>query len=163
MAGIDYWLGRKYAILQQQADASTTSAVAGANQANSSANLNNVNARLAPTTAASENALRAANTNLIGLQAQTVLPESRARIAQIGAETGFTRTQDRALGQEIMRDIVLPDALRRTMGTAYTPPTIGQQVRLSAAAPAAQRMPQDRPAWWENDAMWLDRINGFGR
>lgn len=97
---IGYWLGRKYAIMGQGADADTARAAAAVTSANASSNLDNVRASLLPQDSAAQNALLAAQTNLTGNQAQTVLPESAARVRQLNAQTGLVGAQTGLTGAQ---------------------------------------------------------------
>lgn len=103
---INYWLGRKYAILAQQADAGTVSANATAQNANTnaivgaaSANLDRTRATLMPGESASTIGLQGAQAGLLRNQAQVVIPESNARIGQMEAETGLTRANTTSVDQ----------------------------------------------------------------
>lgn len=66
----NYWLGRKYAILGQQADADTTRANAGLISANADANLTNVKAGLLPGQTAADIAESEARANLTNVNAK---------------------------------------------------------------------------------------------
>lgn len=83
------FLGRKYALLQQQADAGTTQANSGALAAAAAARLDNTRADLAPAESKANIGLTQAQTGLVGNQAKIVIPESQSRIAlQDSQKTG---------------------------------------------------------------------------
>lgn len=97
----NYFLQRKYALLQQQADAGTSQAASGAvtaaaqaNNLNADAGLTAVRARLLPGESAATIGLQGAQRNLLGEQAKVVAPESTARIGQITGETAYTASQN---------------------------------------------------------------------
>lgn len=79
------WLGRKYAIMQQEADANRTRADAGLIEARAGANLSNVRAGLLPGESASN----------IGLNAAQAAAQ-RASAAQTEEETKFVAPLARA-------------------------------------------------------------------
>lgn len=97
-----YFLARKYAILQQQANsgseqaaATTRNAATAALTGAAAANLDNVNAGLRPTESAANTALTRAQTGLTMNQAETVLPLATAQIAGLNASTALTGTQNK--------------------------------------------------------------------
>lgn len=98
---IAYWLDRKYSILGQQANADTLRAGAAVTSANAGANLDSVRATLLPQDSAAQNALVRAQTALTGNQAQTVLPESAARIRNVNAQTKLTGAQTNLTGAQV--------------------------------------------------------------
>lgn len=131
MADINYWLGRKYALLAQNAAADTARAGAAVTSANASANLDAVRADILPKQAASEIALQGAQTRLTGEQANIVAPESRARIGLIGSETGLNRAQTGLVGAQtasqrrLNRQIsILPESLQAVMSQRYRLPSL---------------------------------------
>lgn len=96
----NYFLNRKYALLQQQADAGTTSAnanavqsAAAANNLNADASLTGVRTTLLPGESAATVGLQNSQAGLLDQQAAVVAPESKARIGQISAETASTAAQ----------------------------------------------------------------------
>lgn len=127
MADINYWLGRKYALLAQNADADTARAGAAVTSANASANLDTVRAGILPQQAASEIALQGAQTRLTGEQAKIVAPESRARISLIGSEvglnqanTGLIKTNTAIAKREgLDKRSILPESLRAVLGDQF--------------------------------------------
>lgn len=124
---ISYWLGRKYAIAQQQADAGTTNAAATTRNAATSAlvgaasaGLDNTRAGLLPGQTAAENAQTLANANILGLQAQTILPESTARIANINSTIAGQDVQTKIATKEgLTTRTILPASLQAVMGANY--------------------------------------------
>lgn len=127
MADINYWLGRKYALLAQNADADTARAGAAVTSANASANLDTVRAGILPQQAASEIALQGAQTRLTGEQTKIVAPESRARISLIGSEiglnqanTGLIKTNTAIAKREgLDKRSILPESLRAVLGDQF--------------------------------------------
>lgn len=107
MAGpvdFNYFLQRKYAILQQQADAGTEGAKAQTQNAATAAltgaaaaRLDNTRADLMPTESAAQVGLTRAQTALTGNQAKVVIPMATAQIANLGAQTALTGTQNKVL------------------------------------------------------------------
>lgn len=97
--GMQYFLNRKYAILQQQADATSMNAVTGSITGEAQAGLDRTRAAWLPKESAAAIAKTGAETNLIGQQAQIVVPESRARIRNMDAETSYTGTQNKVLNR----------------------------------------------------------------
>jgi hypothetical protein len=96
----NYWLGRKYAVMQQSADADTTRANAGLISANAGANLDTVRAGLLPAESKANIGLTVANTGLANAgAAQTteetryIGPKARADIAESGARGGLYGAQ----------------------------------------------------------------------
>lgn len=119
MPSIDYWLGRKYAILQQQANATTTNASSSATAANAAAALDLTRSRLLPAESAANVGQTQAQTNLLGEQAKVVVPESRARINSLNADAGLASTNS-AIGRRSLREFsVLPSSLEAVMGAQY--------------------------------------------
>lgn len=107
----NFFLARKYATLQQQADAETQNAgstriqaVANANVAGTVADQNRVQTKLMPAESASRIRLQDAQTGLTREQAAVVAPMSRAQIGQLGAETRLTGLQ----GDVITRTALTP-------------------------------------------------------
>lgn len=162
----NYFLQRKYALLQQQADAGSVSAASGAIQANAQAGalkaeagLTNVRTQLAPAESASQIGLQSAQRALLGEQAKVVGPESAARIGQIGAETQFTRDQNRNFVRVNLTGI---------NGGAPGSPTIGgllgpggyQGFRLGQGI-GVPSGPLPRRLAGETEVQYQDRINGL--
>lgn len=161
MADMDYWLGRKYAILQQEADAGSTSAQAGATAAQSGAELTRAQAAgvraqnaYIPQVTLANIAQTQANTNLIGEQARVIAPESQARIRQMGAETGYTDMQRRALYEDAVRQYrVSPDSLTGVTGARM--PSLRDYGYVSPSVTRPRRLPG------ESQADYMDRT-GWG-
>ncbi len=105
----NYFLARKYALQQQEADATTTNAgssriqaEANAGVAATQAKMNTVQTSLMPGESASQNALRRAQALLLGEQASVVRPESEANIGVSRANAMLTGLQGQvALGPGI--------------------------------------------------------------
>lgn len=103
MAGapdIGFWLARKYAIMQQQADATTQNANTAQMTGAAQANLDRTRAGLLPGESAASIAKMGAETNLIGQQASVVVPEAKARIRNMDASTEYTGTQSSVLRRQ---------------------------------------------------------------
>lgn len=162
MADVDfnYFLARKYAILQQQADADTSragsaniSAVAGANAANAAANVDNTRATLMPAESRSAIALQGAQTALTRQQADWFGPEAQSRIGLNNANIGYIGTQDAVLRKEGLdtrySTPTMGSALSGVMGSGYQP------FRFSATDPLPRRKPG------ETEAAYMNRINGL--
>jgi len=95
--GMQYYLDRKYSILQQQADATTQNAGTAALTGKAQAGLDNTRAAWLPKESAASIAKTVAETGLIGQQAKVVVPESQARIANMNANTDYTGTETKVL------------------------------------------------------------------
>ena len=159
--GMAELLSRKYAILQQEADATTQNAQSAALRAGADAGLTNAQAagarianQFAPDVARANVAQTRANTNLLGEQAKVIAPESRARIAGLDANTGYTRMNTRALYNDAVKTFeVTPSALSSVLGTRM--PSLADYgfTPISATRPARRR--------GESDADYMDRT-GWG-
>ena len=109
----NYWLGRKYDLLGQNAAADTTRAQAGLISANAGANLDTVRAGLLPAESranlgltAAQAALAAANaaqtqeqTRYVGPLARSSIGLNTAQAGNLGAETRFTGSRTSQLDQ----------------------------------------------------------------
>ena len=114
---IETFLNRKYAILQQQADAATSNANTANLTGRAQAGLDQVRTQLLPKESAASIAKMGAETGLIGQQASVIAPESRARIANLNAETALTGTNNRiAIREGLTERSILPDSLKSVMG-----------------------------------------------
>jgi hypothetical protein len=154
MPDMNYWLGRKYAILQQQADATTAGVDVAAKNAQTNA-LTGRAAALLDTTRANllpaESRAGLAKTTLLGEQAATIGPESQARIANIEANTGRTNIDSRIAFREGLRERqTLPASLAAVMGRSPVP-----SFSLGNIVPETPRRAG------ESQAAYLDRINGL--
>lgn len=158
----DYYLGRKYAILQQQADAGTVQSNASANAANAAASLDAARALTVPAESAANVGQTRANTKLLGQQAAWLGPQAQAQIAQQGAQTGLIKSQTvgqrlanvDAFNMNVQTFQPTGSALGSVMGSSM--PTLGSGVpiyRTSDVLPARRSN--------EGDAAYLDRINGL--
>ncbi len=105
----NYFLARKYAILQQQADAgseqaraTTSNAATAAMTGAAAARLDNVNANLRPGESAANVALTRAQTGLTANQARVVIPTAEAAIRAQDAQTGLVGTQTKVLTREAL-------------------------------------------------------------
>lgn len=157
----NYFLARKYALQQQEANATTANAASGRIQADANALVagtvakqNTVQTSLMPAESASQNALRAAQALLAGTQARLMPAESAANIAQTQAQTRLTGFQ----GDAVKRNELTP--ARTVWGGAGTTGALGRVMgssmfRFSPTAPLPGRAPG------ESEAAYLDRINGL--
>lgn len=96
----NYFLARKYALLQQNADDETTNAGSQRIQANSNAEVgttvaqqNRVQTGLMPAESLARNALAAGQARLANVNADILPAESTARIGQLESETGLNTVQ----------------------------------------------------------------------
>lgn len=140
MPDIDYWLGRKYAILQQQADATTNNAASTAIASLAAADVDRTRASLLPAESRAGVAKTGAETKLLGEQAGILGPESLARIAQMRAETGLVGTNTAIAKRKGLDELtILPESLSAIMGTrgyqGYRLPTETMAPRRPAPAP----------------------------
>lgn len=160
----NYFLAQKYALLRQQADADTTNAGSQRIQANANAEvagttaaLNRTQNQLAPADSAARNAAQLAGARLANEQAAVVAPESTARIAQIGAETALTGSQNKALIRTALTPFSQVIGGGSPLGRIFGPGGYqGFQLspRLATADTRARRA-------GETEAAYLDRINGL--
>lgn len=154
----NYFLARKYALLQQdansattQAQAATTNAGANVTSANAAANLNNVRAGLMPAESAADIALRRAQafqTNELG---KVVAPESRARIETMGVERDLTRANIGLVGEQTTG--------MRQLNRVYQPTRLGSMFGGTELPSLSGALPRRLPG--ESEAAYMDRINGF--
>lgn len=107
----NYFLARKYAALQQQADATTSNAASTAIQAtaqagalNADTTLTGVRTKLLPGESAAQTALQGAQTRLTNENASIVRPESIARIASVNAGTAGQLDQNKAFVRTNLTD-----------------------------------------------------------
>lgn len=164
---INYWLQRKYALLQQQADAGTMGAKANVTAANAAANLDTTRARVLPGQAASENAMRAANIGLTNEQASVVRPLASAQIEQIAVGNDLTRANTRLT--DTNEQIAFREGLyERTpqLGSLFGGgplPTIGSgsSFQLSGGRVARPPIREDYDQFGRRTAAGLERQNGF--
>jgi hypothetical protein len=158
----NYFLQRKYALLQQQADAGTTNAQSGALQAatgaivgKAAATLDNTRSSLLPAESRSQIGLQGAQANLLGQQAQVVVPEAQSRIRNQDANTLLTGTQDKVLTRDGLTTFSASQpggALSGTLGPGgYRGFRLGAD--LSGPTPARRI--------GESEAAYMDRINGL--
>jgi hypothetical protein len=89
----NYWLGRKYELLQQNAAADTTRANAGLISANAGANLDTVKAGLLPDQAAADIAQQREQTKYIGPLAQSTIGLQKRQGDYYGAQGGLANSE----------------------------------------------------------------------
>lgn len=100
MAGapdMSFWLGRKYAIMQQEADATTRNADTNSRSADANIALTNTRNALLPKESAAQIAKMGADTAFTQEQTRWFGPTARANIARTNADTELTGTQNRVL------------------------------------------------------------------
>jgi hypothetical protein len=93
-------LAQKYAIMKQQADATSKNADTAALTGQAQAGLDQTRAKLLPGESAASIGKLGAETTLLGEQAKYLGPQALSLIAQQAAETGFTNTQNAVLQVE---------------------------------------------------------------
>jgi hypothetical protein len=158
----NYFLNRKYQLLQQQADAGSTNAQSGALQAatgaivgKAAAGLDTTRAKLLPAESASQIGLQGAQANLLGQQASVVVPEAQSRIRNQDANTGYTGVQSQVLTRDGLTTFSASQpggALAKTLGPGgYTGFRLGAD--LSGPTPARRV--------GESEADYMNRINGL--
>lgn len=158
----NYFLARKYALQQQEADATTSNAAsqaiqarANAGVADTTARLNTVQANLAPAESASQNALRAAQARLTGVQADVLPGQSAADIALTRANASLTGTNEQVVRRQSLTpfsSIIGGGGFGRALGGVLGP----QGFRFS---PVADQRPARLPG--ETQAQYMDRT-GWG-
>lgn len=99
-AGFAELLRRKYAIMQQEADAGTLRAGADVTTANSGANLNNIRAGLLPAQARAENLKTEAETGNILETTKYLGPRVKAEIGLMGTQGTNNLAQARLYGKQ---------------------------------------------------------------
>lgn len=160
MAGapdMSFWLGRKYSILQQQADATTQNASTAATTGAAAANLDRTRANLMPGESAASIARMGAETNLTNQQASVVVPESRARVRNMDADTSYTGTQNRVLTRTSLTP--MRDLFGSGSGSAFSPSSpLGGVMGTQFRAPRLQDYDRQRGGL---NAAGLDYVNGF--
>lgn len=168
----NYFLGRKYAIQQQQANAGDVQANAVAQNASTnavtgaaSAALDRTRASLMPAESASTIGLQGAQGGLLREQASVVRPESIARIANMNAETGLTTANTTSVNQ--INKLYTPSAggLQSVLGSrGYTGPGLAGGFGADGMfhfsnTPVTGPLPRRQPG--ETEVQYQDRINGF--
>lgn len=96
----NYWLGRKYALLGQNADADTTRANAGLISANAGANLDTVKAGLLPSQTAADIAESGARTNLTNVNATLAPSLAKASEAASYGSAAANTAQGKLYGSQ---------------------------------------------------------------
>ena len=105
-------LARKYAILQQQADATTKNAATTALVGGANAALDTTRNRLLPDQAAAEIAKTKADTGLVGEQAKYFGKTALANIANLGSSTNLNNTNaSRVRLNSVDTDTIDPDSI----------------------------------------------------
>lgn len=158
MAGapdMSFWLGRKYSILQQQADATTQNASTAATTGAAAANLDRTRANLMPGESAASIARMGAETNLANQQASVVVPESRARVRNMDADTSYTGTQNRVLTRTSLTPMSQLFGTSSVFGNGGSPTSFGS---VQFRAPRLQDYDRERGTL---TAAGLDYVNGF--
>lgn len=110
--GFDDLLARKYAIMQQQADAGTLQAQSGATVANSSAALDRARTLLLPAESAANVGQVRAQTGLLGEQAKVVAPVAASGIAQNNSAIRLNNANSLTL-EQLTKDYDLGQGLAR--------------------------------------------------
>lgn len=160
----NYFLQRKYAQLQQQADAQTSNANSGAIQAAtaaitgaSDARLNNTRSDLLPAESRSQIGLQGAQTDLTRNQASVVVPTAMSQIRNTDAQTGFIGTQDKAL----TRDALTPFSLGNPTGALGQTLGPGGYQGFRLGSPVAPTAVKPRQLAGESQIAYMDRT-GWG-
>lgn len=141
----NYFLARKYAQLQQQADATTSNAASTAIQTtaqaaalNADAALTGVRTKLLPGESAATVGLQRAQTNLTNENASIVRPESVARIASVNAGTAGQLDQNKAFVRTNLTDSRFTNSFDPNTGL-YT----GAKPSAATSAITGFRLPSD--------------------
>lgn len=147
----NFFLARKYALLEQQANTGSQNAATAAIGTAAAARVDNTRANLMPAESAAQIGLQGAQTRLVGEQASVVAPESRARIANMGADTALTNTNNQiAIREGLTERPILPSALNAVLGgRGYT------GFKLSGDGPLPRRKAG------ETEVSYMDRINNL--
>lgn len=170
----NYFLARKYALQQQEADATTSNAAstriqadANAGVAATQAKMNTVQTGLLPGESASQNALRAAQAGLMREQAAVVRPEADAGIALTRANAQLANINGLAVRRTALTDTAtggglaigglpgMPAIRGSGIGRALGGVLGSTASRFSLSGPLPGRMRG------ESEAAYLDRINGL--
>lgn len=161
MADVDFnaFLARKYALLQQNADAGTLQANTGALVGAAGARLDNTRADLAPAESKSTIGLQGAQRNLLGEQAKVTVADSVARNALLAAQTGETNVNTRIAYQDgLVPQAGVPrigSALVGVMGNSPFKP-----FRLSdGSVPGKSFIPKGTTPGTADYARYLDYLN----
>ncbi len=116
-AGMAEYLARKYAILQQNADAQTRNSATTALVGGTEANLNVTRSKLLPLESAASVAKIGAETGLLGQQAKYFGPETVARIENVRAGTRKIGVEsDIATREGLTENSILPASLQSVLG-----------------------------------------------
>lgn len=146
--GIDFngFLARKYAILQQQADAGTQSAASGQLQAQTgalvgaaNARLDNTRSNLLPAESASQIGLQSAQAGLTRNQAAVVIPEATSRIGVNAANIAATNINARIAERDGLTEYSVANpggAIARVLPGGYTGFRLGGDAAPRITPPA---------------------------
>lgn len=152
----NYFLGRKYALLAQNADATTSNAASAAIQANAqqtaaeaAAQLDRTRATLLPAESKSQIGLQGQQARVFGAQADLIPVEGAARVGQIKADTALTTTNNSVLTRERLTPF------SKLFGSNGLPSLNGTRLPV-ADSPLPRKLPG------ESEANYMDRINGVG-
>lgn len=122
----NFWLGRKYALLQQQADATTKNADSTAIASGAAANLDNTRAGLMPAESAATVKKMGAETGLIGEQTKVIGPEALARIAQMNAGAGLDNVNAAVITRKgLTEQPIMDESIRNVLGMRNAPSLTG--------------------------------------
>lgn len=156
---ISFWLGRKYALLQQQADAGTQQAATGALVGGAAARLDNTKSNLLPKTTMAEIGKTLAETSFLGEQQKFIAPEALARVRSLDAGTFKTRNEGEVVKLEGIDTV--PTSLRSLSNIRSARlPSMGSS-SIFGADIAARRPVSEAMLAGETRADYLDRINGL--
>lgn len=154
---MSFWLGRKYALLQQQADTGDFQAQTQRIGTTAAANVDNTRAALMPKESAANIAQSAAQTGLLREQTQWLGPEATARIGNLNAQAYATRIGGDVAKREGLDTVATsPTSLSSIRGLR---PGLGGMPTMGGVFSADDPLPPRRMG--ESNAAYLDRINGF--
>lgn len=160
MAGapdMSFWLGRKYTLLQQQADTGDYNAQTQRMGTTAAANLDNTRAALMPKESMANIAQTNAQTGLLSEQTKWLGPEATARIGNLNAQAYATRIGGDVAKREGLDTVATsPTSLSAIRGMR---PGIGGLPTMGGIFSADDPLPPRRSG--ESQAAYLDRINGF--
>jgi len=151
----NFFLNRKYAQLQQQADATTQNAATNALTGAAAARLDNTKTNLLPGESAAQVAKLGADTRFTNTQNTFYGPQAQANIAATQAGTRKTDEETRGIKQDNDPANQTLGSLRGVLGPNYS---LGSITPTRFRAPRLQDYNQDRSGL---NAAGLDYVNGF--
>lgn len=162
------WLNRKYAILQQQANAADTQNATQRIGVVAAANVDNTRARLMPKESAANVAKTRAETGLVGEQTNWFGKSAAAEINNLNANARLTGFQGDFLYRQELEEApgISASSIARQQARRPSMLSASGYGAVTPVAGPARAMPSMTSALpprrlGESEASYMDRINGF--